>query len=210
MINQFREGEKKHFFPEKLSFWLNREKIYQTKEAISVPNTQAGEEISSEGFRNLTLRHYNRLHPIFNALISLVEYEEISKTENENYFSNPENQRIILKALGLLAEDVIKRPYSEQEEKKYDDYRPFFDFFLGRLRKLEEQINEKGLPNFIDSLAIAFGEGVFQLRRVKNFRIKMEKIRKKITDYLPYLKKIENGKIFEEIKRKIKEIVVVE
>jgi len=205
VVDQFTEETN---FPD--PFWLEYgEKIRAVREAIEAPKSRVGEEIVKDAFNNPVFIVYNRLSPIFASLIALVEYDEIGKAEGKDYFSGPTNQIIILKAFKLLVEDEVKFPYSEDERKKYDDYRRFFEGILERLNGLEEQIrNGQQFPNFVNSLGVVISQETEKLRGVEGFNIKMEGIREKIRNYLLQLREIEKGRIFSEIKDKIEKIIV--
>lgn len=103
------EGESQEFQISLDSFWLEYgEKIRQVRQIIESPKTSAGEEIKKNVLNYPIFRVYTRLSPIFDCLVTLIEYDEIGKKEGLNYFSQPENQRIVLKALGMLVERVMR------------------------------------------------------------------------------------------------------
>ena len=109
----------------------------------------------------------------------------------------------------LLIEDKIKFPYSEEEKKKYEDYREFFEGVTLRLGQLDEQIQTgQRPPNFVNSLAIIISQETTKLKGVKNFGINMEGARKKIADYLPQLAQIDDGGILSEIKARLERPLV--
>ena len=171
---------------------------------METPKTRVGEEILKSVFDQPVFMVYNRLHPIFSSLVTLAEYDEIGKAEGKSYFSEPLNQRIILKAMKLLIEDKIKLPYSEEEKKKYEDYREFFEGVTLRSGQLDEQIQTgQRPPNFVNSLAIIISQETTKLKGVENFGINMEGVRKKIADYLPQLAQIDDGGILSEIKARL-------
>jgi len=200
VVDQFTEETN---FPD--PFWLEYgEKIRAVREAIEAPKSRVGEQIAKGAFNNPVFIVYNRLSPIFASLIALVEYDEIGKAEGKDYFSVPTNQIIILKAFKLLVEDEVKFPYPEEEKKKYEDYRRFFEEILERLSELERQINNgQRFPNLVNSLGIVITQESGKLRGVSGFNIKMDEIRGKVRNYLPQLREIEGGKIFSEIKERI-------
>ena len=186
-------------------FWLEHgEQIRTIREVLETPKTRVGEEILKSVFDQPVFMVYNRLHPIFSLLVTLAEYDEIGKAEGKSYFSEPLNQRIILKAMKLLIEDKIKLPYSEEEKKKYEDYREFFEGVTLRSGQLDEQIQTgQRPPNFVNSLAIIISQETTKLKGVENFGINMEGARKKIADYLPQLAQIDDGGILSEIKARL-------
>ena len=182
-------------------FWLEHgEQIRTIREVLETPKTRVGEEILKSVSVKPVFMVYNRLHPIFSSLVTLTEYDEIGKAEGKSYFSEPLNQRIILKAMKLLIEDKIKFPYSEEEKKKYEDYREFFEGVALRLDQLDKQIQTgQRPPTFANSLAIIISQETTKLKGVENFGINMEGVRKKIADYLPQLaQNVEASKAGEE------------
>lgn len=196
-------------FPD--SFWLEHgERIRTIRSVIESPKTRVGEEIQKNALNIPVFVVYNRLHPILSSLITLAEYDEIVKVEGKNYFSEPLNQRMVLRAIKLLVEDDIKFPYFGEEKRKYEDYRRFFEGVLSRLGQLDKQIQAgKKLPNVVNSLAMIISQETTKLKGVENFDINMERVRKKIADYLPQLAQIDDGKILSEIKDRLERALVV-
>lgn len=189
-------------------FWLEHQgQIWQVKKAIEAPKTRIGEEILKDALNNTIFVVYSRLNPVFGSLMALLEHDEIFNAEKEdsNYFSNPENQRIILKALGIRVENEIKIGYLPEEKKKYEDYLPFLEGVLFRFHQYEEQIQAgTGQPvNFVNSLIVIVSQEISKLKGVRNFRVGIEGIRSKIKHYLPELKGIGEGKIFMEIREQM-------
>lgn len=191
-------------------FWLeHREQIWQMRKAFEAPKTRVGEERLSDALNNPVLMVYHQLGPIFGSLVALLEYDEISKKEGKGYFSEPINQRMALKAFGVLVEDKIKIPCSPEEKKQYGDYRAFFEGVLTRFHQLETQIQAGGrLPNFVNSLVMTVSGESTKLKGVENFRINTEGIREKIARYLPELEKIGEGRILSEIKKQMTSALV--
>lgn len=186
-------------------FWLEHgEQIRTVRKVIEAPKTEVGKEVLKDALNIPFFVVYNRLHLIFSSLISLVEYDEIGKAEGESYFSEPTNQRMVLKAIKLLVEDSVKFPYFKEEKKTYEDYRPFFEGTLSRLGQLEEQIQAgQKPPNFINSLIVIVSQQTGKLKGVENFGIKIEKIREKIAAYLPQLAQVDNGETLAEIQAQL-------
>ncbi len=191
-------------------FWLEHgEQIRTIRKVLETPKTRVGEEILKSVYDKPVFMVYNRLHPIFSSLVTLAEYDEIGKAEGKSYFSEPLNQRMILKAMKLLIEDKIKFPYSEEEKKKYEDYREFFEGVTLRLGQLDKQIQTgQRPPNFANSLSIIISQETTKLKGVENFGINMEGVRKKIADYLPQLAQIDDGGILSEIKAQLERPLV--
>lgn len=190
-------------FPDPL--WLEHgEQIRTVSKILQAPQTRAGEDMLKDVFNNPAVVVYNRLHPILASLITLAEYDEIGKHEGGSYFSEPINQRIVIKAIKLLVEDDIKFSYLWAEERKYEDYRRFFEGTLLRLGQLDKQIQAgQKLPNFVNSLAMIISQETTKLKGVESFVINMEGFRKGIADYLPQLAQIDDGKILSEIKAQL-------
>ena len=186
-------------------FWFEHgEQIRRVRKVIETPKTRVGEEILRDTLDDRLFVIYNRLHPIFSSLLTLVEYDEIGRAKGESYFSEPTSQRIVLKALKILIEDKIKFPYREEEILKYEDYDQFFKKALFRLGQLEKQIQTgQGFSNFVNSLLMIFSQETGKLEAVKTFSIKTETIRKAIADYLPQLAQIENGELLSEIQAQL-------
>lgn len=184
------------------SFWQeNAGKIRSCQTVIKYPKTLAGENILKDSLINPVFIAYNRLPSIFGSLITLVEYDEIFKKEGIVHFSQPENQRLVLRALGLKIEDSIKFPYGPDEKKNYEDLRPFFEGLLKGFRDLDANITRGSQSvNFVNLLITVFQQEVNKLKGVDNFSVKIKEIRKKICGYLPSLSLFEKGKILQEIK----------
>ena len=122
-------------------FWLEHQKnIGEIKKAIERPQTKAGEEAWIDALNKPVFRVFNRTHPIFGSLISVLEYEQIGRRAGKEYFSGIEKQRMVLRALGLLIEDSVKYPYSSNEITTYKDYQRFFGKILDRFRAVDSQI----------------------------------------------------------------------
>lgn len=195
--------ESQDFFLSLDPFWLeNQGQIRLVKRTIEAPKTRVGKEILKDALNNTIFRVYNRLNPVLGSLMALLEYDEIFKAEARNYFSEPKNQRMVLKALGIIVESEIKVGYLPEERKKYTDYLPFLEGVLFRFHQYEEQIQAgTGQPvNIVNSLIVIASQEISKLKGVRNFGVGIEGIRRKIEDFLPVLKKIEEGRIFMEIK----------
>ncbi len=96
------------------------------------PQTETGRKLVNLEARSLLFRYYRRLIPIYGALIALVESEEGEIITNEtqpqtHFFENPVNQRITLRAFGLVIEEAVKTPGSLLDPSCYADYRRFFE-----------------------------------------------------------------------------------
>jgi len=192
--------------------WLNYAiKIREIREQLSSPLTQEGEQITKDVFNNPVFIVYNRLQPIFAGLVSLIEADEILKEDSNNPFQDPKTQRLILRAFNLLVEDQIKYPYNEDEIKKYEDYKVFFEGFLKRTRSIDNQIKEGGsLPNFINSISLILSQQMDYLPGVRNSSINTQKIRRKIQSFIPQLALMENGNILREIKNRWQKALIYE
>jgi len=190
--------------------WLNYAiKIRKIRKQLSSPLTQEGEQITKDVFNNPVFIVYNRLQPIFAGLVSLIEADEILKGDSNNPLQNPKAQRLILRAFNLLIEDQIKYPYAENESKKYEDYKAFFEKLLSEIRMLDKQMEQENRPlNFINTLAMLLAQRVNDLPGVKNFSINTQRIRERIRFYIPQLQQIDGGNIFQEIKNRWQEALV--
>lgn len=189
-----------------LNFWLEHQgQIWQVKKAIATPKTRVGEEILKDALNNTIFVVYSRLNPVLGSLIGLIEYDEIFRAEGSRYFTDPQNQRVVLKALGIIFENEIKSGYPLREKMGYEDYLPFLKGALLRLHQYEEQVQAgRGQSvNFIDSLVVIVSQEISKLRGVRNFGIGTEGIRRKIKDYLPVLREMEAGRVFMEIKEQM-------
>jgi hypothetical protein len=187
--------------------WSNYSRqIRSCRNIFNKPLTLEGEKITQEVYQNLIFSVYNRLQPIFSGLINLVEAEEIF---GKDFFKDKTRQRIILRAFGLLIEDQIKFEYSP-DEKKYEEYRLFFEKFLSKLRSFDQQIEQgQQLPNFVNSLIMVTSQLINSLNGVENFSIKTDEIRRRIKEYLPQLNNVDGGKIVEEIKNRWQKALVI-
>lgn len=185
--------------------------IRKVAKNIARPKTFEGEHIAQEFLLSSRLiQRYSRLYEVLEALIALIEFDEIGKFRDKNFFTDPTKQRIVLKSFGLLVEEIIQYSYSQEEnsyfheEKTYDDYRPFFNSLTKSLKDLDKVIKKKGpLPNLIDSLVLVTEEGIKNIAGVINFKIFTMVIRKRIKEFLPKLADADEGKIMAEIESKI-------
>jgi hypothetical protein len=169
-------------------FWLEQgEKIRRMRETIKAPKTLAGEELCQESQDYPLFRTYDRFRDIYSFLIVLFEYEEIGKKMGENYFADPTNQRIVLRAFGLGIEDIIKAPYNH-EEKSYEGYQGFFNLMRGKLQKLDTQIvNGICFPHFLNSLGMAFNQTLQESQGIKEYVVKGDDIKERIGKYVTEL-----------------------
>ncbi len=105
---------------------------------------------------------YARLANIVHTLVYLSEAKVGADLAGDNFFSDSDNQLILLKALGLYIEKVFKQPFDETEKPNYYGYRPIFEGFLKELRILEMRIKEQQepLPNIVGSLIMVFGHAL--------------------------------------------------
>jgi hypothetical protein len=193
--------------------WLNyAPKIRKIRQQLSSPLTREGEKITQELFNNPFFVVYNRLQPIFTGLVTLIEADEILKEDSNNSLQDHTTQRLILRAFSLLVEDQIKYRYDEAEAKKYEDYKSFFAKLLSEIRAFDQQIELGKYPkNFINSLVIRLAQKVNNdLAGVENFSINTEKIRERIQSYMPQLRQIDGGNIFQEIKSRWQEAFVLQ
>jgi hypothetical protein len=175
-------------------FWLKyRPNIDSVRNFLSAPKTQVGEKICRSALSNSLFREYSRLQLIFSGLISLVEIEEILKSNHKKFANNPTDQIIILKAYKVLIEDTLKYDYNYSLEKKgFNDYQLFFKWITTHLNLAEKNIKNKGpFPDFINTLFLLFQREVNRLTGVNNFRINTRKIRQEIAKYIPRLNNVD-------------------
>jgi len=173
-------------------FWVEHaSQIRKIEPAIKAPKTRIGKKILKEdSFNNPIFKAYNRLSPLFGSIVAIIEYDVISKAEGRDYFSGQTNQRMVLRAFNMRVEEVIKSPYFQEEAKKYEDYRSFFEGIISGFRQLENQIQSGGpLPDFINSLVLVFSREVTKIEGIENFKINTPGIRNKVKNYLPELRK---------------------
>ncbi|MBP8591403.1 hypothetical protein KBI33_03010 [Candidatus Shapirobacteria bacterium] len=165
--------------------WVEHEKsISSLKEAIKTPKTEEGKKIMEEISRNTILKTYPRLAPILSGLVSLVEYEEIGEREKISYFAEPTTQLIVQAAFRLLVEQTINSQY-EEGERGYKSYQDFYNQFIEGSRGLDRMINlNSGLPNLVNSIGMVINHSARSLEGASNFEIKMEAIRKGISESL--------------------------
>jgi hypothetical protein len=173
-------------------FWRERAaNIRNVRDLLSSPKTQVGEKLCKDVWNNPVFRVYNRLQPIFSGLVSLVEIEEISISDNKEFATNPSERRIILKAFKLLIEDTLKDDYSG-EGIRYEDYRHFFESMLHEFSQVEKSIEDGTQhPQFVNTLFIIFQQQVNILPNIENFGINIEAIRKRIAEYIPKLNNVD-------------------
>ncbi|MCL4382798.1 hypothetical protein M1545_03340 [Patescibacteria group bacterium] len=106
------------------------------------PQTETGKKLVELEAQTLLFKYYQRLIPAYGALIALVESElaEIidKKTQDKvqpktYFFDDPVNQRVALRAFGLVIERAIKVPCSLPDPSCYKDYQRFFEEIEGGL-----------------------------------------------------------------------------
>jgi len=197
-------SEQKLIVAELDPYWVNYGRnIRELVKLISSPHTQAGEEELKSFWDYPEIRNYPPVHSIIGMWIALVEYEEIGKKEGRDYFSDPINQIITLKAFKFSIESEIKTEF-------YDDlYKSFFEGILKRLNQLEEQIKEgTKLPNFLNSLGMIVSQEVENLIGRGVFDMRMDKIRGEIREYLSELIELDGGQIFSEIQKGIESVLI--
>ena len=186
--------------------WLEKgTDIRLCREVINCPQMRAGEGVYNDALLNTVFVAYNRLPLVYGSLIALIEYDEIFKRSGNDFFSNPENQRVVLRALGLIVESSIKLPYGDEEIKNYSDHQPFLNGYSKKLRGLDQSIERGNKPpiNFVNTLLMFFQQEVNKLKGVENFSVNVEKARMAIANDLPELAKLDDGRILGEIKNRL-------
>lgn len=106
------------------------------------PQTETGRNLLELEAKTLLFKYYRRLIPVYGALIVLTESElaEIItyKTQDQvqpktYFFDDPVNQRVALRAFGLVIEKAIKVPCSLLDPSCYEDYQRFLEEIEGGL-----------------------------------------------------------------------------
>ena len=197
-------SEEKLIVAELDPYWVNYGRnIRESVKLISSPHTQAGEEELKSFWDYPEIRNYPPVHSIIGMWIALVEYEEIGKKEERDYFSDPINQIITLKAFKFSIEsEIITESYN-------DHYKRFFKSILTRLNQLEERIKEgTKFPNFLNSLGMIVSQEVQNLIGRGVLDMRMDEIRGKIRVYLPKLRKLDGGQIFSKIQKGIESVLI--
>ena len=94
-----------------------------------------------------------------------------------------------------MVEDAIKFPQQPEQLKNYDDYLPFFNTLIQKLKLFDSEV-EKGTVynNIINSLVAVFSLSVNQIPSVKNFLVKTDKLRDRIKSHLPVFEEKDSGK----------------
>ncbi len=122
-------------------FWREYgEQIGKLREAIFSPITPLGEKVRNEVlFSNRpTTSLYTRLSDIIQGLIFLYEVSEGAKLSNDDFFNDPVNQQLLIRAFALYVEDVLKRPYNPEEKLTFEDYRQVLEKFLKEVDTLKQ------------------------------------------------------------------------
>lgn len=190
-------------------FWVEHgQDIRQMKDVIISPQTQAGKNWLQQSEKNTVLQTYKRLQPILASLVCLVEYGEIEKAVDGDYFADPLNQRMTLRSFSLLIDQSITSPYEPNEQKGFADYRPFFEGMLKNLRGVDLNIqNGHRYQNFINSLFTIFLQQVNNgLEGVDNFDLSTNKLRNELNELiesLPKLRGLEEGQILRGIRSQL-------
>lgn len=106
------------------------------------PQTETGKKLVELEAKTLLFNYYRRLIPAYGALIALTEselaeiitYETRDQVKPKTYFfDDPVNQRVALRAFGLVIEKAIKVPCSTPDPSCYGDYRGFLEAIEGGL-----------------------------------------------------------------------------
>lgn len=196
--------------------WTERKaSIQKLTSSLTKPLTNVGEQELKISLGNPVFQNYTRLQEVHSSLIGFMELDEIDRylarekgTEGQ-YFQEPQNQRVALRALSFAIESAIKSPnYDETERMKYDDYQVFLNSVLDSMRRLDESIAGRGgssveglqaIPNFVDQCVASVGVSVNRLRGVSNFRVRVDEIRQRIKDSIPNLANLNDGKLIKEL-----------
>lgn len=172
---------------EELPFWLeHRGEINLFKKAINSPHTLAGEKIIKDSMNFPGFRAYPRAREIYGCLISLIEYEEAARLTGKELFSNPVNQKMALKSLSIITEDILKTEYNPvyDQGKSFSDYQNFLNSFTASLKSLEEKLSNQKPLDFVEDIFSLFSKSCLQLRGIISIKIYSENTRKQVRAYL--------------------------
>lgn len=163
-------------------FWVeNGSRIRKIVGTIAHPRTEEGKKLFNSTSSYQIFQSYPRLHPIYGAIIRLAEEDEIDKrTNNGNYFSDPNNQRVVLKAFGLFVEQSIMRK-TLPLEKGYDYYKGFFEKMRKQLIQADSQI-QKGekSSDLVPLLTLTFFNEISSLYSSPDFEVGIGVIRREV------------------------------
>ncbi len=204
-------------------FWLENSERIRQFERLGFPYLVTGQRLRNEF--NKLVSPYNKIGEIYMRLVGLIEMEELDRMMGNNtesdLFKQPDRQLIAIKALGLAAEEAIKKSYPNQNSS-YEDYRYFFNFFLNELNNLQNQIGltnslnlEQGsrelkpLPDMVKSLFFLFYRSLSaayniqfnDLFNIVNDLFNIEHLRKLVRDNIERLNENQKNPLREEIQK---------
>lgn len=185
-----------------------RERIDLLYEALSGPWTMVGERLVQDQLENTVFQVYDRTMPVFVALVTLIEFDEIERYFRGDFFRKGENQRLVVKALALKVEESMTELSFEGERKGYYDYQNYYQGLIRQLKALDDQVRQgTSYPNIINSLTMIYSNNMKKLRGTSSFNINVDLIRKRIADYIPALQRHDDGLTTEVIRNKFQSAV---
>lgn len=154
----FNEGDDK---PEEVQFDLTwgkyRKEIMNLSNYFLYPQTDTGASIMMSLFQQDKIQD-KAIHPIIGMLIKATEVEQALQMESLYFLEkDPEFQRIIIKALSVKIEDLVKsKPSTDQNPYRY--YQDFFNKINASFSNLDKTLETTGkpFPNLIGSLLLSF------------------------------------------------------
>ncbi len=197
-------------------FWLENSERIRQFERLGFPYLVTGQRLRNEF--NKLVSPYNKISEIYMRLVGLIEMEELDRMMGNNtesdLFKQPDRQLIVIKALGLAAEEAITKSYPNQNPS-YEDYRYFFNFFLNELNNLQNQIGltnslnlEQGsrelkpLPDMVKSLFFLFYRSLSAAYNIQfNDLFNIEHLRKLVRDNIERLNENQKNHFREEIQK---------
>lgn len=172
-----------------------RQRIELLREALSNPWTMVGERLVQDRLESPIFQVYDRTMPVFSALITLIEFDEIERYFRGDFFRKGENQRLVVKALASKVEESMTELSFEGERKGYYDYQNYYQGLIRQLRALDGQVRQgTSYPNIINSLTMIFITNMKKLKGISSFNINIDLIRKRIADYIPALQSLDDGR----------------
>ncbi len=148
-----------------IQFWQeNANQIREIATMLKSPYLTDLEEavlhsIKMNGAVNMFLKRFPRLEPFMKMLVYLHGLEIGAANHDYSLFHTKNGQLIILKAIGIAVEDIIKaRKTGKPEKIKFNDYKPIFKGLIRWVKGLQIMIRSTNspLPDMLSSLMITF------------------------------------------------------
>jgi len=131
----------------------------------NVKTTPAEDFINRDLYQSLqreNLHELPRLREFFRSIVSTYEIETAFQNQENNPLSNQTIQAIILRAIGLRLDDIIKAKFIPEEKRQYEDYKLFYEQMIKGLKGLKNQANNRSLPKLTDSLSNLYCSAINQ------------------------------------------------